>query len=535
VTAAVSERGSKSAGPEPVDELVAYVIETTGTPVDAFGVAATLESRGLRDLDAVQRYGKRDIFELAEEVYERARAELPGEAAWRGAGFASRIEPRLAVRLYLRGAFSFLPLLLQVILLLTLGYSQWGWIHFSLAQASTVALGIGLSMLGTGAFIQALGYFGPSFAVAGKHVLARTATWRLLALGMLGSALLAGVVTLIVLLTGAYPARRLEVALVYDGLVSLLWLLNGALYTLNRHIGMLVALACAMPVVGIVLHLTGLGIYAAHWCGLAVSIAVELMWVALVLARRARTTTSEMRLATLPRRLILARTAAPLAAYGTGYFVLLLADRSMAWSVGRHPLPIWFNVRYELGLDVAMFGSAVGMAFLEVAIHAFSRIALPRQGRFSARDVRAHNRWFAGFYARRLLAVAVLSAAGTALAVGVFSILHSAHALGPVQGYYGDPVTRRVFLLGAVGYGLLAVGIAGSGVLFVVGRPGLAAWSVLAGAVVDLAAGYVLSRSAGFSYAAVGLTAGAATFALVSAWLAARVLLRADYYLYAAY
>jgi hypothetical protein len=297
----------------------------------------------------------------------------------------------------------------------------------------------------------------------------------------------------------------------------------------------LVALAVSTPVIGVVLHATSLGIYAAHWLGLGSAIAVELAWIAAVLARRARSTSGEMRLARLPRPLILIRTAAPLAAYGTGYFALLLADRSLAWSAGHHPLPIWFNLHYELGLDVAMLGGAVGLAVLELTIHAFARLALPHQGRFSALDIASHNRWFMAFYTREVAAVAGMVVLGTLLAVGLVSALHALHALGPVQRYYADPVTRRVFVLGAAGFGLLAVGIANAGILFVLGRPWPAARAVLLGAAVDLALGLALSRSAGFSYAAGGLTAGAAVFALVSGRSAARALRRADYYLYTAY
>ncbi len=76
------------------EKLVDFVLETTENPVDVWAVAATLESRGLRDVDAVQRYqvesdvqfpldpAKIDsdtrlpLFDLAEDIYQRSRRRL---------------------------------------------------------------------------------------------------------------------------------------------------------------------------------------------------------------------------------------------------------------------------------------------------------------------------------------------------------------------------------------------------------------------------------------------------------------------------
>lgn len=526
---------SPSEAPAAIDDLVSSVLEITGTPVDPAGVAATLESQGMRDLDAAQRFSRRDVFELADEVFNLARLRRPATASWAQPAPRPRITVRTFLGKYGRGAFSFFPLLLQLFMVLTVGYSQWGWIHFSLYQASIVALGVGLALLGTGPAINVLGYFGPSFVVQGKHLLTRRITLRVLLLGMLGAALLAAAISVVALATGAIPRRTLGIALAYDGLVSTLSLLNGTLYMLKRQALIIVSLALSLPVVGIVLNETGWGIYAAHWLGLGAAILVDLIAITAILQRRARATTAEMRLARLPRRMILARIGAPFALYGLGYFVILLGDRGFAWSVGEYPLPIWFNVRYELGMDFAMLATAAGIAFLECIIFMLGRRALPEQQRFSGQDSAAHNRWYLRFHRFQLLAVAALLALGTATVVGVLAELHHRHGLSVLAPFYSDPVTRRVFFIGAAGLALVTVGLANCSVLFVVARPWYAAGAVLAAALVDGAVGFALSRTLGFSYAVVGLLAGGAVFALVSARLVSRVLRSADYFLYTAY
>jgi hypothetical protein len=517
-----------------IDELAEMVIEITGTPIDERGVAATLESRGLRDVDAVERYAKRDIFDLADEVFVHARALTPGQPTW-VAPPETRVLRRSFVLAYLRGGFSFLPLLVQVVLLLTIGYSQWGWVHFTLAQASTVALGVGLAMLGTAGFVQLIGYLGPLFAESDKHRLARRAAYRTLAAGMLGSVALAGVVGAVLLTAGGYPAARLEQALLFDVLVSAVWLLNGALYMVKRQVGILIGIAASVGVVAVVMKATSWGIYAAQWLGLGAAIAVQLALVASVLARRAATTPDVLRSAKFPRPAVMLPALRPLFLYGSAYFGLLLADRAVAWTAGHHPLALWFNVSYELGLDVAMFAGAAGIAFLECSLHAFSKIALPRQDRFSGLATGSHNRWYLGFFARQLAAVMLLLAAGAGIMLGTLIALHSAGALGSAGRYWSDPVTRRVLVFGFAGYAMLALGVASTGVLFNLNRARTAARAALAGAVLDIAVGLVLSRLFGFSYAVLGLTAGAAVFAILAGVAAGRALRRADYSLYAAY
>lgn len=520
---------------EAIDELAAMVVEVTGTPIDSKGVAATLESRGLRDLDAIERYGYRDIFGLAEEVFARARAKEPGQPTWATpsrAPVASRRELALA---FGRGIFSYLPLLFQIVLLVAVGNSQWGWLHFSLAQASTVALGVGLAMITTAPFHPVLGYLGLANAESDKHVLAAKATSRIIAAGLLTSALVSAAVCGLLLLTGAYPAQRLGQALVYALLIALLWLANGALWMVKRQLWILVSITLSVGIGAEVLHATSWGIYAAHWLGLAAAIALELCVVAQLLRRRIAGMPDELRLARFPRPAVLRRRIAPLAAYGLANAVMVLSDRALAWTAGHHPLPLWFNVRYELGLDAAMAAALLGTALLEPSLHAFSRIAIPRQDRFSGLAVADHNRWYLRFLARQLAAVLALLILGAAAVVALIVLLHDVHALGKTARFYYDPVTRRVFVMGTAAYALMALGRANTGLLLNLSRRREALTAVVAGAVMAMIAGLALSRAIGFYFAAAGLVAGTAVFAALAGFYAARVLRRADYHLFAAY
>jgi hypothetical protein len=79
VTVALPERVS-----DPVDELVGRVRAIAAQTVDALQVAASLESDGVTDAIARDRYGHADVFALAEDV--RRRVGQPTTAAVRAEG-----------------------------------------------------------------------------------------------------------------------------------------------------------------------------------------------------------------------------------------------------------------------------------------------------------------------------------------------------------------------------------------------------------------------------------------------------------------
>ncbi|MGH7799589.1 MAG: glycosyltransferase family 2 protein [Thermodesulfobacteriota bacterium] len=58
------------------EELARFVLEKVDIPVDPFAVAVILETIGIRDVDAVDKFGKKDVFDLADNIYSRCRAML---------------------------------------------------------------------------------------------------------------------------------------------------------------------------------------------------------------------------------------------------------------------------------------------------------------------------------------------------------------------------------------------------------------------------------------------------------------------------
>ena len=512
-------------------ELVDFVLEQTTMPLDRWAVAATLESGGVRDIDAVERFGRRDVFDLADHIYALCQAAGRAGAGEPAPDPAPRRE--LLVR-YLRGGFFFLQLALQLGSLAVLGYGQWASLDFSGRQASIVGIALITSFLFSGPAGQVIGFLGPFFAESGKHLLAAraAAVGVLLGLGTLlaGGVLLGG----LNIVLGGYDNRSLGVGLVYYALAGVVSLTGALLYMLKQFSAMAAATVLGIATVGLVLHRTDLGIYGAHWIGLGVSILVEGLWASIIFQRRIAATSAELRTAIAPTWAHLARLVSPYALYGLGYFALLFVDRPAAWSAGVHQLPFQFRATYEVGLDWALISVVPGLAMLEVTLYALSRRIVALGERYDATSVAEHNAQLISFYRRHLSYVMLLLLLGGATTFGAL-LAASHYHWTKVSDLFTAPTTLHVYLLGLAGYVLLVSALFNGLFLFSVGRPWLVVRALAPAIVVAIVLAFTLSRLVVYWASAGGLVAGAGVFALLSAHSARRILRSIDFYYFAAY
>ena len=511
--------------------LVEFVLKETTRPLDRWAVAATLESGGIRDVDARTRYGKRDVFDLADDILARC-LELPPPAR---VVVDDEAEPRWeTAKRFLRGGFFFVQLALQLGSLVLLGYGLWASLSFSGRQASLVGIALLASFFVTGPVSQTIGRVGSHFGEPGRHVLAARAVAVSVVLGLVALLLGAAAWWAANLVFGWYDDRSLGIALAYYGLGGALSLCSAVLYALKRFAPMVIATVAGIASVGLLLHRLGTGIYAAHWTGLAVAVVIEAAWAFAVFRRRVANTVPELRLAVAPPRGMLLELVAPFALYGAGYFGLLFVDRLAAWSTDAHGLPFTFRATYEVGLDWALISVVPALAFLEVTVFAFASKLEALGTRYDAGATDGHNRALRRFYREHLLHVTFLIAGGIAATGALFSLAVYAHAT-KISDLFGDATTLRVYALGVVGYALLVYGVFSASFVFSVGRP----WSVLAALVPSIAVAavvaFTLSRLVVYWAAVGGLVAGTATFAILSALAARRILRAVDYFYYAAY
>jgi hypothetical protein len=517
---------------EGITGLLDDVLGTVGRPVDTWAVAATLESFGLRDVDAA-RYGERDIFSLADRVYAACREHLRDKPDARPSLSSSdwRSQTRRFLHFYAKGTFFALPMVIQMFSVLGLGYALWSDLRFDAVDATTVSIGTILSFVVTGGFVQAIGRLGRFYLQQEAFLLAREICWRLIRLG--------GVVTLAIgaLLWGVNalggwlpPGLALDAA-VYYVLLSTLWLTLAVLYTLEQQLRIVVCIVFGIGVIAAVRAVLPSVLYVDHWIGLAATILLVAALAKRGLDQRAGGPGSTM--VALPRPALLSYLVSPYYVYGALYFSFLFLDRVVGWTAGDNPLFIWFNTPYEIGLDVALLAMVLPLAQLEYTIHAFSEQVVDVQKSFDGHDIAAHNRFFGRFYLRQVALLGLLASASAPVVLLGFVALGD--VFPAVSGITEDPVMLRVFWIGALGYGLLVLALMNGVFFFSLSRVAFVLRGLVLGLVVNVCVGAVLSRHLEFWWSVVGLVAGTLTFAVVTLVYAVRVVRRMDYYYFSAF
>ncbi|MEN9646937.1 MAG: hypothetical protein RL238_3606 [Actinomycetota bacterium] len=535
--------GSRRLDPEALErrlvEIVAFVIEETVSPIDRWAVAATLESSGLRDIDAVELFGFDDIFAMADVVYLRVRAALSAQATEIEVSPADSIvvQIRRFARLYLQGMFFALPMVIQIVSVLVLGYALWAYLRFDEAQATTVAVGTTLSFIVTGGFVQAIGRLGLYYGEQGAHGLAYRICKRLIRLGMLTVLAVGSAWLCFNLFSGHFPILTVLIALVYFLLLSALWLFMAVLYTTHQRLAIIVTPMVGVVVIAVVFNFTPLGIFASHWAGLTVTCVMSWYWGDRVMSRRAKSVKGDKLLAVLPRASIIAYTVAPYFFYGICYFGFLFLDRMVGWSTADEALPflIWFRTPYELGLDWALLCLVFTIALLEYTINAFSEMIIPTQQRFRASQVVEHNRYFKKFYKRQVIALILMSLASGIMVYKAVLWTRRFDHIEQIRDFFASPITFCVFFWGAAGYGLLVVGLMNGVFFFALSRPFFVLRPIAAAIITSVVVGFVLSRTLDYWWSVAGMASGAFVFAVLTSRYVARVLNDLDYYYYSAY
>ena len=517
--------------PEPA-ELARRLIDDTGPPIDTWAVAALLESRGIRDLDARERYGELDVFGLAQRVHG-----LTQEVDVTTTGVASspgRVPPLPVSRLLKRGGYLIASLVIQFVSLLVFGYSQWVSVHFTRAETSTVAVAAAASLVVTAGCGGTLGYLSTYFSESGKYRLTRHIVLITFGIGLVATAVGALALYLIGRHLVSWPPSLLRAGLVYYALFAVSTLTITILYILRQHVAMI-----GTSIIGVLVAVgahEGLDLPLRHaqWAGIGASIAVA-SGVGLVgLNRLAGWTAGLERFARLPRPWTLVRLSAPHFIFPTLYFAAVVADRIVAWSAGSKPLAVWFDTSYEIGLDWALGSVLAGLAFLDITVAAVARLLETVNDRYGADDIATLNRAFLRFWIRHIVFTLTLLVLGAAV---VFGGVHALGALGMhgLADRIADPITRRVFALGLVGYGLLALGLSNGIFLFAMARPWLIVGAMGAGFSAGLTVSLVLSRVLDYWWSAAGTAAGGFVFAALTGLATWRTLKRGDLHLYAAY
>lgn len=518
-------------------ELAQQVIDLIGVPKDEWEIAAQLEVMGLRDSDA-REYGSRDLFELARRIYGwfdegRLRFGIDPDDP----------EPRIspAVRFlknYVTGLTFSLPMALQAVTMVVWGYGVWGAIEMDLRTGSAIALGFIASYVLTGGFMQSIVRRGLFYIYQQEEWLARWTALRAWSIALRIVLALLVPALAINALFNILPWSIVLTAAGYYAALSVLWLNWALIYLVRKTWLFLVTTAIALAVVLIAAKGFGASPILANAIGLLVADVLSFAVALYHLNALARKSTRKGAV-NPPRLTVLVYSTSRFFLYGLLYNSFLFADRVIAWTsgTGREDFPpygFWLNVRYELGMDLALIVVMLLSGVVEHAAQRFSETLIPTEKRIRSADSAQFTSLARERHRRRTLVLAGAAVVAALVAVAVAMALRTMPSL-PVYEALSTATTMRVFALATIAYVIFMFALQNVLMLLTLSRVELVVRAVGIALAINLAVGFVCSRAIHYSYAVVGLLAGAIALALLTARAMREVLSGLDYHYYAAY
>ena len=526
------------ASPARTHDLAQQVIDLIGVPKDEWEIAAQLEVMGLRDTDARAEHDARDLFDLARRIYAwsldgRVRAENePADP-----------EPRVSpfvrfVKNYITGLTFSLPMALQAVTMVLWGYGVWGAIAMDLRTGSAIALGFIASYIVTGGFMQAIVRRGLFYIYQQEEWLARWTALRLWSIALRIVLALLVPALLINVLFRVLPWAIVLTAAGYYVALAILWLNWALIYLVRKTWLFLLTTSIALAVVLVAAKVFGAVPIVANAVGLLVadvlSFALALYHLNALARRSARPGAVNP-----PRLIVLVYSTSRFFLYGLLYNTFLFADRVIAWTsaTGREDFPpygFWLNVRYELGMDLALIVVMLLSGVVEHATQRFSETLIPTEKRMASDETERFTELAREAYRRRVFILAAGSIVATAAAVFVALALREMPSL-PVYEALVAPKTMRVFALATLAYVVFMFALQNVLTLLTLARVELVVRAVGISLAVNIAVGFVCSRAIDYSFAVLGLLAGAITLTVLTARSMREVLSSLDYHYYAAY
>ncbi|MEM9491462.1 MAG: hypothetical protein AAGC55_20115, partial [Myxococcota bacterium] len=511
------------------------ITDRVGRPLDAYAVSATLESQGLRDVDAREKFGYVDLLAFARDIYQNIEFDAPDPDS--AVAPLPRRHPLVVLKHLLVGSLFAMPMLGQIFCLIVTRYSLWASLDFSEAQATVIGIGTLASFAVTGGLVMAIGRQGTIFRANKNYTMLRRLCAHLTALGVLIVIGCLGLALIVQLLTSLVSAEAFVIAAIYYVALSLLWLILAVFYMLNlHHYTVAVTVGCGL-LVSVQVELLGVHVYAAQIIAIALCLVIAFA-IAQVYLHRLVGKEDPKQLKSLPTPPdVQVGILVPFAAYGCCYFSLLFLDRLFAWTApGRDtPEAIWFHVPYEIGLDWALCSLLIPMAYLEHVVREFSRRLQHEQHQLRLSELESHRRSMSRFFVRCGLILGILSLGSTLLCYHAIDWLQIFTGFRSLAEFFHHPVALWVYWPAAIGYQLLTFALMASLILFSLQRGEWVLRAIFRALLTAAVIGFLASWLFAPHWAVLGFAAGTAVFASGLLRDVLHLLRHIDYYFYSAY
>lgn len=509
--------------------LAAEAAQRGAQPLEGLEVAAILESIGVTDEVAAQRYGAPDVFALGDAVFAaiQEKALAPRQADRLSAAAAGR---KAALIDYLKGPLGLIPPLLLLFVITAFG--RWG--GWTPQQVLLLSTGLTAGLMLTNGLTQGVSrrtslYLGMAKPrMAARYLLVSTASVTAVACG------LAVLAALALGQLGFLTASEWSIFLVSFSALTLVWMAAGGLSLLQQPFSLSIAIAVGL-LCGAAAN-AALAPYTVHhlMAGMAFGYAAMLAAILLALwrgfARLAARPSSSKAVTSLPALPYLISEAAPYFFYGLAYMALIFLPHLYGWfghvAEGQSQSAAITNV--EIGLTLSMPPLILAYGVAENALRRFWQQVAVIQSRTAAEQVERFGSALLAYVARRrrsyLLVLALLS-------LGAYLLFQHALAAGWLDPWLTTAHPGEllfIFGLSLLAYWLLGLGLFNCMFIVTLGRPQVALRAVIWGILVMATTGAMLS-SISYTSAVFAFVLAAFAFAIISWEETNQIVCSADY------
>ncbi len=519
---------------EELFELYNIITKDKGKPLNHWEITALLETYGLRDIDAKNEYGVDTLFDLAEYlvpfIEKRDDYKLHSIQTIKEHNIYKRIFLN-----YMRGLAFSVPMLIQIIFTLAVGYALWSSMTADNAHATAISLGTFAALIITGGSAQAIGRKGLFYLKMGENTLARNVTFLLYGIGVVLIVLLGIFLSITNFFFNVYPMDMYVIAMSYYILLALFFLTLSIFYVFEDYISIVILTLAGLFFVYIFRSVLEFNLESSQIYGL-IMLNILVMSVAGIKVIRLKDKNGSAEGSHLPKPSILLYSLLPYYTYGFFYFSFLIVDRVIAWSadVTTSPYVIWFNVKYELGLDWALISLVLMMGITEVSISEFMYRLNDKVVKISFLEAKEFSKEIYSFFKRFNFAFMLFS---LVVMVSTFLLVYGLHVsleIEFIENFMVQP-TISIFIIASVAYFLLVNSLMNILLMFSLSRHHIPVKAVGYGLFVNIFVGMLLSRLLGYEYAVIGLLLGSFVLWLVTFREIMAMFKNLDYFYYSAY
>ncbi len=517
-----------------LQKLYNTITDKKGKPLDHWEITALLETYGLRDVDAVNEYGVENLFELSQYLVPFINKRNDYKIHSIQTIEETNIYKRVILN-YMKGLAFSVPMFIQIIFTLAVGYALWSSMDANNARATAISLGTFAALIITGGSVQAIGRKGLFYFKMGEKALARNVTFLLYGIGIILIILFFIFLSIINFFFNVYPMDMYIVSMSYYILLALFFLTLSVFYIFEDYLAILILTLSGLLFVYLFHTVFNFPLASSQIYGL-ILLNILVMFIAFIRLVRLEDKNTSSEGANLPKPSILFYSLLPYYGYGFFYFTFLVVDRIIAWSAesATNPYVVWFNVSYELGLDWALISLIFMMGITEVSVAEFMYRLNDRVVKKSFLEAEDFSREIYKFFKKFNIAFMLFSIFVTLSVFFLVYALHVSFKIEFIENFIMQP-TISIFIIASIAYFLLVNSLMNILLMFSLSRHDTPVKAIGYGLFVNIFAGIILSRAFGYEYAVLGLLLGALVLWLVTFREVMSMFKNLDYFYYSAY